>query len=94
MVCAAVQRGAATATAAQRQGGRGGAREDEGEGDSVWRGMRPGEVVAPGYLFGGTYEGLPFYVCQATGISIWELPPADHLAAVARTQVWIRRVVV
>jgi len=49
-------------------------------------GMRVGDVAAPGYLFGGVHLGVPFYVCQATQTSIWELPPAEHLAAVARTQ--------
>jgi len=52
----------------------------------VYNGMRPGDVAAPGYLFGGLHRDVPFYVCQATKTSIWELPPAEHLVAVARTQ--------
>jgi hypothetical protein len=43
---------------------------------------KPGDVVAPGYLLGGHVDGIPYYVCEATKESVWELPSADHLGAV------------
>ena len=75
---------AAAAAAAQQIGGN---VADRAASDaSRYNGMRPGDVAAPGYLFGGLHQGVPFYVCQATRVSIWELPPPEHLAAVARTR--------
>jgi hypothetical protein len=74
----------AAAAAAQQAGGN---VADRAASDaSRYNGMRPGDVAAPGYLFGGLHQGVPFYVCQATRVSIWELPPPEHLAAVARTR--------
>jgi hypothetical protein len=76
-----------------RQAGEGGAGNGSNDGhearlgeEGLYNGMRVGDVAAPGYLFGGLHLGVPFYVCQATNTSIWELPAAEHLAAVARTQ--------
>ena len=38
-------------------------------------GLRAGdEVGGTGYLFGGMYEGVPFFVCAATRESVWEIP--------------------
>jgi len=47
--------------------------------------LKPGDVAAPGFVFGGKANGIPFYVCQATGQSVWELPSSTHLAAVMAT---------
>ena len=76
-----------------RQPGEGSAGNGSNDGhetrqgeEGLYNGMRVGDVAAPGYLFGGLHLGVPFYVCQATNTSIWELPAAEHLAAVARTQ--------
>ena len=74
----------AAAAAAHQAGGS--VAERAASDASRYNGMRPGDVAAPGYLFGGLHEGVPFYVCQATRVSIWELPAPEHLAAVARTR--------
>jgi len=60
------------------------AKEDGKQGS-----LKVGDVAAPGYLFGGYHpdSGLPFYHCLATKEAVWELPSADHLAAVMRIQV-------
>ena len=88
------QREAATAAAGvSRESGEGGEGMAGGGGERGGPeqavgglGLRVGDVAAPGYLFGGVHEGLPFYVCVATGVSMWELPPTQHLAAVALAQ--------
>jgi len=88
---ASVESGACVSSASV--GGGGGAEASDASNAArvqtqagVYNGMRPGDVAAPGYLFGGLHRDVPFYVCQATKTSIWELPAAEHLVAVARTQ--------
>lgn len=67
-------------------GGRGARAEAGGSGGGTIGGVsadaKPGDVVAPGYLLGGHVDGIPYYVCEATKESVWELPSADHLGAV------------
>ena len=46
--------------------------------------LSPGQRIAPGFIFGGYAEGLPFYVSEASGESPPPPPPP-------RTK-WPRRV--